>query len=412
MILVIDSSKQFFKKAAFFCAICSMVFIPISTALMNIFLFLTLIFTIFGGDLKKSLFTIWNNPISRNTLLLFFFLALSLIWTIADIETGLRVLKKYNELWYVALILPLFNSNRRRDIGINAYLISMGIVLVGVYLMFFEIITPIEWTNNGHPQSFTVDGGFASHVITNILMAFAMYISAHKTILSRSFWRLPYLIFFVFSFYYVLLISTGTSGQILAIALLLVLIAQYTGLKALLIVPLLLFFIAILGYNSETNSLRFATEKLSIRYHHLISTDTAGNSTRPRIFVHAAKLLYHDKWFGSGVGSYEKKFQTYESEFYKVATIARQNAHNEYLMISNQLGIAGLIFLIYIFYKQAVSTKMIGHREHKYLAQGLVFLIIIGCMGNSMILDSREGYFWAFFTALFFSNLDKNNNNA
>ena len=409
MILVNDSSKQFLKKAAFFCAISSMVFIPISTALMNFFLFLTLIFSIFGGDLKKSLFLIWKNPISRSSLLLFSFLSLSLLWTITDIETGLIVLKKYNELWYLALILPLFNSIRRRDIGIKAYLLSMGFILVGVYLIYFEIITPLEWTNYGHPQSFTVDGGFASHVITNILMAYAMYISAHKSIFSKSFWRLPYLIFFIFSFYYVLLISTGTSGQILAIVLLLLLIIQHTGLRALFIVPLLLFFIAILGYNSQTNSLRFAIEKLSVRYHHLISTDTAGNSTRPRIYIHSAKLLYHDKWFGSGVGSYEKKFQTYEPEFFEVVTMARKNPHNEYLMISNQLGILGLMLLIYIFYKQAVSIQMIGNKEQEYLAQGLVILIVIGCMGNSMILDSREGYFWAFFSALLFSNLDKKN---
>jgi hypothetical protein len=27
-------------------------------------------------------------------------------------------------------------------------------------------------------------------------------------------------------------------------------------------------------------------------------------------------------------------------------------------------------------------------------------------MGNSMILDSREGHFWAFFSALLFSNIE------
>ena len=407
MALTILSAKKFFNKAAFFCAISFMIFIPSSTALMNIFIFLTLIFTLLAGNLKESILLIWRNPISRAGLLLFALLSLSLIWTIADNTTeGLKVLKKYNELWYIALLLPLFSSQVRRNIGINAYLGSMAIVLIGVYLMYFEIILPISWTIKGHPQSFTVDGGFASHVITNILMAFAMFISAHKSILTKSLWRIVYIVFFVFSFYYVLFISTGTSGQILAISLLLLFIVQHTGVRAALLIPVLLVFIVLLALKSETNSIRFAIDKIGVRYHHLISTDTAGNNTRPRIFIHALKLIPHKPFIGSGVGSYENSFRIHEPEFYNVTTISKKNPHNEFLMISVQLGAAGLFLLLFLFYKQAACSEKIKDREHKYIAQGLVILIIIGCMGNSMILDSREGHFWAFFSALLFSNIE------
>jgi O-antigen ligase len=299
-------------------------------------------------------------------LLLFALLSLSLIWTIADNTTeGLKVLKKYNELWYIALLLPLFSSQVRRNIGINAYLGGMAIVLIGVYLMYFEIILPISWTIKGHPQSFTVDGGFASHVITNILMAFAMFISAHKSILTKSLWRILYIVFFVFSFYYVLFISTGTSGQILAISLLLLFIVQHTGVRAALLIPVLLVFIVLLALKSETNSIRFAIDKIGVRYHHLISTDTAGNNTRPRIFIHALKLIPHKPFIGSGVGSYENSFRIHEPEFYNVTTISKKNPHNEFLMISVQLGAAGLFLLLFLFYKQAACTDKIKDREHK-----------------------------------------------
>ena len=401
------SFKEFFNKAAFFCAICFMVFIPSSTALMNIFIFLTLIFSLLAGNLKESILLIWNNPVAKAALLLFALLSVSISWSIVD-ETseGLRVLKKYNELWYIALLLPLFNSDVRRDIGINVYLISMSIVLIGVYLMFFEIILPINWTIKGHEQKFTVDGGFASHVITNILMAFAMYISAHKAILTKSLWKLLYGLFFLFSFYYVIFISTGTSGQILASALILLLIIQYSGIRAILLIPVILVIIGIVGLSTESNSLRFAIKKMEVRYHHLVSTDTAGNNTRPRIFVNTLKLIPHKPIFGNGVGGYEKIFKTKQPEFYKVAIIARKNPHNEFLMITVQLGLVGLVLLFYLFYKQAASTEKIASKEYKYIAQGLVILIIIGCMGNSMILDSREGHFWAFFSALLFSKLE------
>ena len=79
----------------------------------------------------------------------------------------------------------------------------------------------------------------------------------------------------------------------------------------------------------------------------------------------------------------------------------------EYLIISVQLGAIGLFVLLYLFYTQGASSDRIREKEYKYIAQGLVILIIVGCMGNSMILDSREGHFWAFFSALLFSNLDE-----
>mgnify|MGYP001476625210 CR=1 FL=1 len=400
----LDKSKfqEYFNNAAFFSVVCFMVFIPSSTALMNLFIFLTLIFLLLSGNLKNNLVIAWRNPVSKVALILFFLLILSFNWTI-DSSEAVDVLKKYNELWYIALILPLFNSDRRRNIGIKAYLISMGIVLFGVYLMFFEVMLPIEWTLKGRSHHFNIDGGFASHIITNILMAFAMFIAAHKSILSRSFFKVPYFIFFVFSAYYVLFISTGTSGQILGISLIFLFIIQHTGVRAALLIPGILALITILTFSSENNGLRFAIDKIYVRWHHYTYTDTAGNNTRPRIYIHAVKLIRDEPWIGTGVGSYEEALRSKQPEFYAVTTVAKKNPHNEYLLITTQLGFVGLFVLLYLFYTQAAYSERIREKEYKYIAQGLVILIIIGCIGNSMILDSREGHFWAFFSALLFS---------
>lgn len=238
-------------------------------------------------------------------------------------------------------------------------------------------------------------------------MAFAMFISGHKVVFSRSFIKIPYIIFFVFSSYYVLFISTGTSGQILGISLLILLLIQHTGVRATLLIPGTLALIAFLTFSSENNGLRFAIDKIGVRWHHLVSTDTAGNNTRPRIYIHALKLIKDEPWIGTGVGSFEEALRSKQPEFYQVTTVAKKNPHNEYLMISVQLGAIGLFVLLYLFYTQAANSEKIRENEYRYISQGLVVLIIVGCMGNSMILDSREGHFWAFFSALLFSNLNK-----
>ena len=398
------SFQQFCNKAAFFCAVSFMIFIPSSTALMNVFIFLTLVFYLLAGNLKHNLKIAFQNRVSQAALILFFFLLVSSSWSI-DSSESFDILKKYNELWYIALMLPFFDSDRRRNIGINAYLISMSVVLFGVYIMFFGLILPIEYTFKGNSHHFNIDGGFASHILTNILMAFAMFIAAQKIIVSKLLLKIPYSLFFVFSFYYVLFISTGTSGQILAISLLMLFIVQHTGVRSALIIPVMIAIIVLLSFSNENNSMRFAVEKMYVRYHHLVSTDTAGNNTRPRIYIHAIKLVRDKPLLGTGIGSYEEALRTKQPEFYKVTTIARKNPHNEFLMISVQTGLIGLILLLFLFYRQASSTERISNKEYKYIAQGLVVLIIIGCMGNSMILDSREGHFWAFFSALLFSTL-------
>ena len=104
----------------------------------------------------------------------------------------------------------------------------------------------------------------------------------------------------------------------LAICLLLLFVIQHTGIRATLIIPGIIAFI-VLGaypnileiankktfiYSSENNGLRFAIDKMAVQYHHLVSTDTAGNRTRPRIYIHALRIINNEPWIGSGVGSY------------------------------------------------------------------------------------------------------------
>ena len=411
--IVFDRSKfqQFSYKAAFFCAICFMFFIPSATMLMNVFIFLTFIFFCLSGNIKKQLIVIWSNPVAKNGLCLFGLLLLGIIWSIADIAESLDILKKYNELWYIAFLIPIFDTPQRREIGINVFLISMGITLVGVYLLYFEFMPTPEWTIMGKAQRFNVDHGFSSHIITNILMSFAMFIVAHKSIIKKGHSKWLYIFLFLFSSYYVLFISTGTTGQIIAIALLSLLAIQHLRMKAILFVPLLMIFISIISFSVENNSVQHAINKIMVRIDKSNPDFTAEVNARPRLYIQALKTIIEDPWIGTGTGSYKEAIRTKQLDFFN-RTDHSKNPHNEYLLIAVQLGIIGLLALLYLFIIQATTTRKINNIEHKYIAQGLVLLMIIGCMFNSLILNSRNGHFWAFFSALLFSNLNEKQSNA
>ena len=398
--------QQFNSKASFFCAVCFMFFIPISTALMNIFIFLVFIFTCFSGNLKEHLALAWQNPISKSALILFTLLCFGLTWSIADIWESLDTLKKYNELWYIGLLIPIFNTHKRRQMGLNVFLLSMGVILFGIYLMFFGIILPIEVSIQGKIQHFNIDGGFASHIITNILMAFAMFISAHKSILSRKKSRLIYAIFFLLSSYYVLLISEGTTGQIIGILLLTLLLVQYLKKKAILAIPILLIIVSIFTLTVQNNSINHAIHKIMTRVDKSNPEYTYDINTRPYLYLNALKVFLEDPWVGTGTGSYKQAIKLKQKDFYN-RTDHLKNPHSEYLNIAVQLGLLGLVSLLYLFSIQGFYSFKVQDKEQKYLAQGLVILILVGCTFNSSLMDARDGHFWAFFSALLFSNFNK-----
>jgi len=264
----------------------------------------------------------------------------------------------------------------------------------------------INWESSGisiagNHAPFTVDGGFSSHIMTNILMSFVVFSSAHKVVFSSTKVRWLYGVLFVGSFYYVLFISKGTTGQLITLSLLGLLLIQYFGKKTLILLPVLVLFIGILTLSIENNAIKHAINKIESRISHI---EDGNPNTRPQLAIHAFKLFIEDPIIGTGIGSYKIALESKQPEFSE-RTPHKYNPHNEYLIISVQLGLLGLLTLLFLFYTQAKETQKIQDKEQQYLAQGLVVLFVIGCLGNSLIMDSGEGHFWAFFSALFFSNL-------
>jgi len=400
--------QLFSSKTAFFFALVFIFFIPIATAPMNVALFLTLVFLMLSGNMKNHVLIAWKNPVSKVSLLLFLLFAIGATWSITNMEESLDILKKYNELWYVALLIPLFTSDKRKIIGINVFLVVMTGILFTIYLLENGLMAPIEMTdiNRDHPM-FTIDGGFSSHILTNILMSFTVFIFAHRSILAKGLMKIPYAILAYYSGYYSIFISTGTTGQILTIALITFFIMQHFRWKSLFIIPL--FWIAIISYGLSNTNTSF--NMILLKFQDAIEDTKGSGSQRLDFYTNSARIIYHNPWYGSGTGSFKQEYRALSEHYIK--THYTDNPHNEYFSTTVQLGYPGFLLLMLLFYMQWNRSFKIENIEYRYLAQGLVVLIVIGSLGNSMIMDSGEGHFWAFFSALLFANssnkrLDKN----
>jgi O-antigen ligase len=405
--------QTFSQKSAFICALIFAFFIPFGPALTNLFLFLTLVFVLLSGNLNEHIKIIWGNKVSKSAIILFALLALGTLWSIADTSDAFRVLKKYNALLYISILIPIFSSQTRKDIGVNIFLFSMTFILAIIYLMKFGVISEfnIPIPGRDRPVNVTIDGGFQTHIITNILMAFAAYIYLIRTALNVGLKLAFNFILFSLAAYNVLFISTGTSGQVLFAILLVLFVFQSLNKKTLAILAIFSIISIIIGTlqsngSSATSNVSFTVEKLTSRFHELTVDSTPENvNYRPQRYINSIKMIASDPWFGTGTGSYAAAYKEKLPEIEKITTGTKWNPHNEYLSIGVQVGVAGIFLLLFLFFNQLKAASKITTSEDRYIAQGFVVLMIIGCLANSMIMDSGESHFFAYFSALLFSKI-------
>jgi O-antigen ligase len=405
--------QTFSQKSAFICALIFAFFIPFGPALTNLFLFLTLVFVLLSGNLNEHIKIIWGNKVSKSAIILFALLALGTLWSIADTSDAFRVLKKYNALLYISILIPIFSSQTRKDIGVNIFLFSMTFILAIIYLMKFGVISEfnIPIPGRDRPVNVTIDGGFQTHIITNILMAFAAYIYLIRTALNVGLKLAFNFILFSLAAYNVLFISTGTSGQVLFAILLVLFVFQSLNKRTLAILAIFSIISIIIGTlqsngSSATSNVSFTVEKLTSRFHELTVDSTPENvNYRPQRYINSIKMIASDPWFGTGTGSYAAAYKEKLPEIEKITTGTKWNPHNEYLSIGVQVGVAGIFLLLFLFFNQLKAASKITTSEDRYIAQGFVVLMIIGCLANSMIMDSGESHFFAYFSALLFSKI-------
>ena len=208
-----------------------------------------------------------------------------------------------------------------------------------------------------------------------------------------------------------LFISTGTSGQVLFAILLVLFVFQSLNKRTLAILAIFSIISIIIGTlqsndSSATSNVSFTVEKLTSIFHELTVDSTPKNvNHRPQRYINSIKMIASDPWFGTGTGSYAAAYKEKLPEIEKITTGTKWNPHNEYLSIGVQVGVAGIFLLLFLFFNQLKAASKITTSEDRYIAQGFVVLMIIGCLANSMIMDSGESHFFAYFSALLFSKI-------
>ena len=118
---------------------------------------------------------------------------------------------------------------------------------------------------------------------------------------------------------------------------------------------------------------------------------------RLQFYRNSLTLFSQAPVLGHGTGRFHEKYAEHVAGTKQVVT---SNPHNEYLMVGVQSGLVGLGVLVALLWALWRAASRWEGME-RWLAQGMVVWLSVGCCFNSFILDSREGMLFALLAGVY-----------
>jgi O-antigen ligase len=385
--------------------------IPVSTALDSILLGLLTALWILAGNYKEKWRQIKNNPLALLSLGLFALLALGLLYGESNPWDGLRYLSKYKELLLIALLIPCFQDERTRRRGLLAFALALVLTLlfsyaIGIGLLpeyfFFPGLSP-NLTNSWNPVTFKLS------ITHNILMAIAAFLFAQLARReSATGIRILWGILSMLAVFNVLFMVQGRIGYLILTALWVYFFydtLKWKGLALAAMLGTLLFTGAYLGSDTFHSRITKAASEFSQWHPNQLAAVGDSVGLRMEWYRNSLEIIRDHPVFGVGTGGFR---QAYAEKIKGTGMLPTTNPHNQYLLTAIDLGLLGLGFLLYLFYRQWRLARMLPSALERSLAHALLLAIMSGCLFNSLLLDHTEGLLYGWMSSLLYAGLKLN----
>jgi O-antigen ligase len=363
--------------------ICSLILsIYFSTFLTIIFSILVFLIWIISNQFTLSLNCLKQNPVILYGLLLLSYLAISILYSSATWHQSIIGLSKYRELLLLFILPAFFQSKLIRIKAWQTIVAASIITLLGSYSIYFGFFDYIQ------PD----DPSIKNRITHSLLISFFAFYCLHKFTLQEKY-KIVYCILFILSTYNLFFIVAGRTGQLNFILLMLLFCIQKLN-KTKIVVALIILFVFLMSFMYFSDKAVRIIEGISETRNYLQSDVGETNTSmglRLSFWKNALKMIADKPLFGHGTGSYVNHYGE---------TIAqRGNPHNEFLMITVQLGLTGLLLFLAFLYSQYKHSLQLEN-ENKFFAQGLLLSLISNSFFNSSFLDFTEGHWFAVMIAL------------
>ncbi len=380
--------RQALTAAGVYAAIATCFFIPLSTSLMDFFALAMVACWLFSGKIVELPQLLKRSPVASVATLLFLLFVIGIFYSHANLPYILDYFKKYRKLIYIPIVISLFeHSPKARKNAEYSFITGCIILLVISCAMRFHLLPDHKYGDS-----------ILFHITHSFFMAILAFWSAHFFMESKQY-RYFWLFLFIATVFNSIYIAPGRTGMFILIVLLLLFTAQRLSIKKQAIgLMLLCFFIAGAFYTSHNFSSRLHEAWYEVMtYKHGSSRTSLGQ--RLDWWSDSLELIKKKPIFGYGTGDFaEAQGQLIQG----TKTEPTDNPHNEYLFITVQLGIVGLFALLALFVSQWICSFKL-HGRDRYLVQGVVVSMVVGCCMNSFLFDTHPGHFYAVLSGIFFA---------
>jgi len=373
--------------------------LPVSTAMDNVLLALLLACWLASGGWQEKFAAIRANPVALAILALFTLVALGLAWSHGPLQDGLLYLKKYSNLLLMPILVTVFTNATDRQRGLLAFAAAMALTaLLSVALAVGAL--PVGGVITGMPSDPTV---FKKHITQNLFMAFGFLVFAEfaRCSAKRSH-RLLWAGLAALAAFDVLLVH-GRSGYLVLPALAVLLLFErwrWRGLAAAVVAVLVSFAVAYQlssGFRGRVS----AAEVEARQWQPGVATQTSVG-IRLEFYRNTLGIIEQHPLIGVGTGGFA---EAYAQRVQGTGMQPTYNPHNQYLLITAQLGVVGLVLLLWVFAQWWRCARQLPGEIERTLARGLVLTYVIASLLNSVLIDHAEGLLFGWMGGLLFASL-------
>jgi O-antigen ligase len=360
-----------------------------STSLSNILSVIVGLLWLFSAQYAQLPKVLQQCPVAAWSLALFGCLVVGSSYGSATQGDAFTMISKYRELIFIPVLMPFFVIEHNRALAWKIFIAASIATLLGSFLMRTGLLG----------ETYQLDPTFKSRITHSILMAFFAFFCLHKSYDEQRYKAL-YIVLFALCIGDVFLVVEGRTGQLIAIALILLFSIQRldTKRRLLFFIALLLALSLFLNFSDKAHRILEGIANTKAYFKPVPEQTESSMGQRYTFWGNSIKLIEEKPFFGHGTGSFTKEYQRVANG----GRIITHNPHNEFLMIALQLGLFGLIFYLGFFSSQYYYAKFLPNTD-KWLAHGVLLSLFIASLFNTPYLDHTEGHWFATMMALCFA---------
>lgn len=348
-----------------------------------------------SGDFRAKFGRVRASPVALWALALFALMALGMVYSSADWNIAVDWLLQYKELLYIPMVIALLHEPQWRLRAYYAYLVGIALVVVLTFADAFGL-----WDRFSYPGTRNL---FENHILFGTLVAPAAYLAAHEWVTARTARaRILWISYGLLSAFALLFLNTGRVGYVLFFALVLLFTVQKWRLKGFLLGVLITVagVISLFQYSPNFKERVLEAGKDLAVYQQGQHSTSLG--LRLDFYRYTLELVGNHPIIGGGTGSYVPEYGAIATR--EGFLMQHDNPHNEYLLLTTQLGIVGLTVFLLMLRSQWIHGCYLEPR-FRYFAHGVILTMVLASLFDSMLQDSTVGKFYTLAIGTAFAGL-------